>query len=159
MGKSSTFVKAFKAHLEDNFLGNRVDSIVVTHLSIVEAIDAGIIKPTVSDQVQRVKRAILIRRASEDLSEIRAGDRRRLTSAGVFDVAVLVSSEFSDDGEAIVYEILDLVDEIQTSIEDAPVSASDSAYNVSLRSVVDAADTASKFFGSIVTVEASLVHV
>lgn len=162
MGKSSDFVLSLKSHLEAEFLETRVDAVVVTHRSIIEAIDAGIIKNTRTSEVSRVERAILIRRTNEDISETRAGDRRRLTSAGVFDIAVLVNSSLENDeakrdnDEAIALEIMDLSDEVQDSVEDTTVAG---AYSVSIRSVIDVSDPSSKFYGSIISVEAYLLHV
>ena len=162
MRKSATFVASLLAYLKDELLETEVDAVVLTPRTLLEALDAGKLK---GDNVERVDRGILIRRANEEISENRAGDRRRLTTVGLFDVACLINSNIELDqadrytDEALALAIMDLTDLVQEKLEDAPRANETGAYNVSIRSLTDVADPTSKFFGSLITIEAHLKQV
>lgn len=164
MGKTSTFCEELRLHLETELVVNasRVDCVVVTARPLAQAIDAGILK---TGDGSRVERAVIIRRATELPSEIRAGANRRLNVFGLFDVVILVNASIASDeavrenDRSIAYEIFDLSDDIQTIIEDMPVNEATSAHSVEVNGLTDFDDPASKFFGSIISIQGNMKQI
>lgn len=162
MGKTTNWFKAMRTHLQTEFEGSRVDSVLIVQAPFVQALDSGLLKPDAGGA--RATHAILMRRTLEEFSDTRGGANQRLISTGVMEIAILVSSEALNAGgsrmknDELAFEVFDLCDDLQDAVEDKVGNPLSEAYSNEIISVADFDDPQSGFIGSIVTIGGRLLR-